>query len=172
MTSAPLPTWSPTRATRPTSPPCSTGPQQPGCAVIPFGGGTSVVGGVECRDRSRPVVSLDLSRLSGIVEIDEVSLAVRIRAGTLGPTIEDGLRPYGLTLRHFPQSFEFSTLGGWIATRAGGHYATGYTHIDDLVEARPRRHADRRGPVAARALVGSRAVTRTGSGWAPRGRLV
>ncbi len=106
-----------------------------GCAVVPFGGGTSVVGGVECRDRSRAVVSLDLSRLSGIVEIDEVSLAARIKAGTLGPTIEDGLRPYNLTLRHFPQSFEFSTLGGWIATRAGGHYATGYTHIDDLVEA-------------------------------------
>jgi alkyldihydroxyacetonephosphate synthase len=105
------------------------------CTVVPFGGGTSVVGGVECRDRSRAVVSLDLSRLSGIVEIDEVSLAAHIRAGTLGPTIEDGLRPYGLTLRHFPQSFEFSTLGGWIATRAGGHYATGYTHIDDLVEA-------------------------------------
>ena len=70
-----------------------------------------------------------------LIEVDEVSLAARIRAGTLGPAIEDGLRPYGLTLRHFPQSFEFSTMGGWIATRAGGHYATGYTHIDDLVEA-------------------------------------
>jgi alkyldihydroxyacetonephosphate synthase len=103
--------------------------------VVPYGGGTSVVGGIECRDRSRPVVSLDLSRLSGVVEVDDVSLAARIRAGTLGPSIEDRLRPHGLTLRHFPQSFEFSTLGGWIATRAGGHYATGYTHIDDLIEA-------------------------------------
>jgi len=106
-----------------------------GVAVVPYGGGTSVVGGVECRDRSRPVVSLDLSRLRGVVEVDEVSLAARIRAGTLGPAIEDELRQYGLTLRHFPQSFEFSTLGGWIATRAGGHYATGHTHIDDMVEA-------------------------------------
>ena len=105
------------------------------CFVIPYGGGTSVVGGVECRDRSRPVVSLDLSRLAGVVEVDEVSLAARVAGGTFGPSLEDSLRPYGLTLRHFPQSFEFSTLGGWIATRAGGHFATGYTHIDDLVEA-------------------------------------
>jgi alkyldihydroxyacetonephosphate synthase len=106
-----------------------------GVAVVPYGGGTSVVGGVELRDRSRPWVSLDTGRLDGVVEIDEVSLAARVRAGTYGPAIENGLRPHGLTLRHFPQSFEFSTLGGWIATRAGGHYATGYTHIDDLVQA-------------------------------------
>ena len=103
--------------------------------VVPYGGGTSVVGGIECRDRSRGIVSLDLRELTGVLEVDKVSLAARIGAGTLGPAIEDGLRPYGLTLRHFPQSFEFSTLGGWIATRAGGHYATGLTHIDDLVEA-------------------------------------
>jgi len=106
-----------------------------GVAVVPYGGGTSVVGGVELRDRARPWVSLDTGRLDGVVEIDAVSLAARVRAGTYGPAIEDGLRPHGLTLRHFPQSFEFSTLGGWIATRAGGHYATGYTHIDDLVQA-------------------------------------
>ncbi|HEX6873334.1 MAG TPA: FAD-binding oxidoreductase, partial [Micromonosporaceae bacterium] len=106
-----------------------------GVAVVPYGGGTSVVGGVECRDRSRAVLSLDLSRLTGVLDLDEVNLAARIQAGTLGPAIEDVLRPRGLTLRHFPQSFEFSTLGGWLATRAGGHYATGYTHIDDLVEA-------------------------------------
>ena len=106
-----------------------------GVAVVPFGGGTSVVGGVECRDRSRPVLSLDLRRLSGVLEVDDVSLVARIRAGTEGPSIADSLRPYGLTLRHYPQSYEFSTLGGWIATRAGGHYATGPTHIDDLVQA-------------------------------------
>ncbi len=104
-------------------------------AVVPYGGGTSVVGGIECRDRSRGIVCLDLRDLGGVHEVDEVSLAARVGAGTLGPAIEDGLRPHGLTLRHFPQSFEFSTMGGWIATRAGGHYATGYTHIDDLVEA-------------------------------------
>jgi len=101
--------------------------------VVPYGGGTSVVGGVEYRGEG-PWLSLDLGALSGVVEVDEVSRAARIRAGTLGPSIEDGLRPYGLTLRHYPQSFEFSTLGGWLATRAGGHFATGYTHIDDAVE--------------------------------------
>jgi alkyldihydroxyacetonephosphate synthase len=106
-----------------------------GVAVVPFGGGTSVVGGVECRDRSRPVVSLDLTGLSGVLEVDEVGLAARVRGGTFGPALEAELRPYGLTLRHFPQSFEFSTLGGWLATRSGGHFATGHTHIDDLVEA-------------------------------------
>ncbi|SCL33800.1 alkyldihydroxyacetonephosphate synthase [Micromonospora rhizosphaerae] len=104
-------------------------------AVVPYGGGTSVVGGVECRDRSRPVLSIDLTGLSGVVEVDEISRAARIRAGTLGPELEDQLRPSGLTLRHFPQSFEFSTLGGWLATRAGGHFATGHTHIEDLVAA-------------------------------------
>lgn len=105
-------------------------------AAIPFGGGTSVVGGVEPRvgHGYRGVVSIDLGGLSGVVEVDETSGAALIRAGTLGPALEDELRPYGLTLRHFPQSFEFSTLGGWIATRAGGHFATGPTHIDDLVE--------------------------------------
>ena len=69
-----------------------------------------------------------------MLEVDEVSRAARIQAGALGPALEDQLREHGLTLRHFPQSFEFSTLGGWIATRAGGHFATLYTHIDDLVE--------------------------------------
>ena len=69
-----------------------------------------------------------------VLEVDTVSRAARIQAGALGPVLEDQLRPHGYTLRHFPQSFEFSTLGGWLATRAGGHYATLYTHIDDLVE--------------------------------------
>ncbi len=106
-------------------------------AVIPYGGGTSVVGGVEPRvgHGYRGTVSLDLTGLSGVREVDEVSGSALIGAGTLGPDLEDGLRSHGLTLRHFPQSFEFSTLGGWIATRAGGHFATGPTHIDDLVEA-------------------------------------
>src|SRR5262249_30490681 len=60
--------------------------------------------------------------------------AARVQAGVLGPDLEAQLRPHDLTLRHYPQSFQFSTLGGWIATRAGGHYATLYTHIDDFVE--------------------------------------
>jgi alkyldihydroxyacetonephosphate synthase len=99
---------------------------------VPFGGGTSVVGGVTPPDG--PTVTLDLSRMDRVLEIDTVSRAAHVQAGALGPGIEDQLRPHGLTLRHFPQSWEFSTLGGWIATRAGGHYATRLTHIDDLVE--------------------------------------
>jgi alkyldihydroxyacetonephosphate synthase len=102
-------------------------------AVIPYGGGSSVVGGVEPRFDA-PAVSLDLGRLADVVEVDAVSRAARIQAGVFGPDLETQLRPHGLTLRHFPQSFEFSTVGGWLATRSGGHFATLYTHIDDLVE--------------------------------------
>lgn len=103
--------------------------------VIPFGGGSSVVGGVEYRGDTRGgVISLDLTKLDRVLEVDRVSRAARIQGGVLGPSLEDQLRPHGYTLRHFPQSFEFSTLGGWLATRAGGHYATLHTHIDDFVE--------------------------------------
>lgn len=105
-----------------------------GAAAIPFGGGTSVVGGVEPRTGDRPAVTLDLKALDRVLEVDRASRAARIQAGVLGPALEDQLREHGLTLRHFPQSFEYSTLGGWIATRAGGHYATLHTHIDDFVE--------------------------------------
>jgi alkyldihydroxyacetonephosphate synthase len=106
-----------------------------GVAVVPFGGGSSVVGGVEYRGGDHAaVLSLDVTGLDRVLEVDRVSRAARIQAGVLGPALEDALRPEGLTLRHFPQSFEFSTLGGWLATRSGGHYATLLTHIDDLVE--------------------------------------
>jgi len=107
-----------------------------GAAAIPFGGGTSVVGGVEPRvgDGYEGAVSIDLRALDRVLEVDAISRAARIQAGALGPALEDQLRPHGFTLRHFPQSFEFSTLGGWIATRSGGHFATRLTHIDDLVE--------------------------------------
>jgi alkyldihydroxyacetonephosphate synthase len=105
-------------------------------AVVPFGGGTSVVGGLECAvgDAYAGSVSLDMERFDRVLEVDRTSRAARIQAGVLGPDLEAQLRPFDLTLRHFPQSFQFSTLGGWIATRAGGHYATLYTHIDDFVE--------------------------------------
>jgi alkyldihydroxyacetonephosphate synthase len=107
-----------------------------GAAVIPYGGGTSVVGGVEARigDRFAGVVTVDLKALDKVLEVDPISHAARIAAGATGPRLEEQLTAHGLTLRHFPQSFQFSTLGGWIATRAGGHFATLYTHIDDLVE--------------------------------------
>lgn len=105
-------------------------------AVIPFGGGSSVTGGVEpdVGDSYAGTVSLDLQYLNKVLEIDRTSRAARIGAGALGPELEDQLKPHGLTLRHFPQSLQFSTLGGWIATRSGGHYASLYTHIDDFVE--------------------------------------
>tara|TARA_R110002074_G_scaffold355895_1_gene527940 strand:- start:5609 stop:7306 length:1698 start_codon:yes stop_codon:yes gene_type:complete len=105
-------------------------------AVIPFGGGTSVCGGVEADvpgDYSC-VLAIDLQYLNRVLEIDHSSRAALIEGGALGPELEAALKPAGLTLRHFPQSFQFSTLGGWVATRAGGHYATQYTHIDDFVE--------------------------------------
>jgi alkyldihydroxyacetonephosphate synthase len=140
-----------------------------GAAVVPFGGGTSVVGGVEARLGERPVVCLDLRRLDRVLEVDPVSMAARIQAGATGPGLEAQLREHGLTLRHFPQSFEYSTLGGWIATRAGGHFATLYTHIDDLVESvraiTPRGAWESRrlpgsgaGPSPDRALIGSEGI--------------
>jgi alkyldihydroxyacetonephosphate synthase len=105
-------------------------------AVIPFGGGSSVVGGVEpaVGDGYAGAVSLDLRHLDRVLEVDATSRAARIQSGARGPAIEAALKPHGFALRHYPQSFEFSTLGGWIATRSGGHFATLYTHIDDFVE--------------------------------------
>ena len=107
-----------------------------GAAAIPYGGGTSVVAGIEARvaDEYKGAVTVDLGGLDRVLEVDRVSRAARIQAGVLGPSLNEQLDEHGLTLRHFPQSFEYSTLGGWIATRAGGHFATVWTHIDDLVE--------------------------------------
>ncbi|HEV3376359.1 MAG TPA: FAD-binding oxidoreductase, partial [Thermoleophilaceae bacterium] len=103
-------------------------------AAIPFGGGTSVVGGVEARVPQAAAVTIDLKRMNRVLEVDPASRAARIQAGATGPELEEQLKRHGLTLRHYPQSFELSTLGGWIATRAGGHFATLHTRIDDFVE--------------------------------------
>ncbi len=107
-----------------------------GAAAIPYGGGSSVVGGVSAPedDTYKGAVSIDLRNLDKVLEIDKISRAARIQAGVYGPALDAQLKPHGLTLRHFPQSYEFSTLGGWIATRSGGHFVMLYTHIDDLVE--------------------------------------
>jgi alkyldihydroxyacetonephosphate synthase len=107
-----------------------------GVAVVPFGGGTSVVGGVEpaVGDGFAGVVSLDLQALAGVAELDRVSRAALVLAGTTGPALEAALKDHGLTLRFYPQSFERSTVGGWLATRAAGHFSTRATHVDDLVE--------------------------------------
>ena len=125
-------------------------------ALIPFGAGSSVVGGVEPKldgTSCRAAISLDLRHLDRVVEVDHTSRAARIEAGVFGPALEAQLRPHSLTLRHFPQSFEYSTLGGWIATRSGGHFASLYTHIDDFVES--LRVVTPRGPVETRRLPGS-----------------
>jgi alkyldihydroxyacetonephosphate synthase len=105
-------------------------------AVVPFGGGSSVVGGVEpaVGGAFAGTISLDVKGLDRLLEVDRSSRAARIQGGMLGPALETALKAHGLTLRHFPQSFECSTLGGWIATRSGGHFATLYTHVDDFVE--------------------------------------
>ena len=140
-----------------------------GWACVPVGGGTSVVGGVDAalaRGERAAVVALDCGALAGVHEVDATSRLARIGAGTLGPDLEDALASHGLTLRHYPQSFEFSTLGGWLATRAGGHYATGPTRIDELCHAltlvspkgtlATHRHpGSGAGPEAARLLLGS-----------------
>jgi len=140
-------------------------------AAIPYGGGSSVVGGIECNisDEYRGAISIDMRALDRVVEIDRTSRAARIQAGLYGPALEDQLRPHGLTLRHFPQSFEFSTLGGWIATRSGGHYAMLHTHIDDFVESvraitphgiweSRRLPGSGAGPAPDRALLGSEGI--------------
>src|SRR5271163_1075630 len=126
-----------------------------GAAVAPFGGGSSVCGGVEHRrdGRYEAAVTIDLRNLGKVLEVDPISRAARIEGGAFGPALEAQLKPHGLTLRHFPQSFEYSTLGGWIATRSGGHFATLYTHIDDLVE--NLRVVTPRGLVETRRLPGS-----------------
>jgi alkyldihydroxyacetonephosphate synthase len=126
--------------------------EEASAAAIPYGGGTSVVGGVE-PPGDRPSVTIDLRSMDRVLEVDRSSRAARIQAGAQGPRLEEQLRERELTLRHFPQSFEYSTLGGWIATRAGGHYATLYTHIDDFVES--IRAVTPRGVWESRRLPGS-----------------
>ncbi len=124
-------------------------------AVIPFGGGSTVVGGIEpaVGNKFSGSLSLDLTGLNQILEIDKVSRAARMQGGIRCPDIEAGLRAHGLTMRHFPQSFDLATLGGMIATRSGGHYATVYTHIDDFVES--TRMLTPAGAMESRRLPGS-----------------
>src|SRR5260221_2347256 len=100
-----------------------------------------------------------MRRMNRVLEIDPVSQTALIQAGSCGPELERQLHPSGLTLRFFPQSFEYSTLGGWIATRAGGHFATLYTHIDDLVESLQA--------VTPRGVMESRRFSASGAGPAP-----
>jgi alkyldihydroxyacetonephosphate synthase len=104
-----------------------------GARVVPWGGGTSVTGGVNVAPGDRPVVSLDLAQLAGLVALDETSGLATVGAGTLGPALERALGAHGFTLGHFPQSWELSSVGGWIVTRSSGQESLGYGSIDDLV---------------------------------------
>jgi alkyldihydroxyacetonephosphate synthase len=100
--------------------------------VIPYGGGTSVVGHVNPLPGERPVLTIDLARLSRLRHFDEVSQLATFGAGAMGPDLEAQLRARGCTLGHFPQSFELSTLGGWIVTRSSGQQSLGYGRIEKL----------------------------------------
>jgi alkyldihydroxyacetonephosphate synthase len=139
-------------------------------AVVPFGGGTSVVGGIEPESGpQRVVVTLDLAFLNRVLEVDDVSQTATVEAGIFGPELEAALGERGLTLGHYPQSFEFSTLGGWIATRSSGQNSVAYGGIEKLVEslrvmtpegAIETLHVPRRadGPDVGQMLIGSEGI--------------
>ncbi len=104
-------------------------------AIVPFGGGTTVVGGVSplAPEGFSGTICLDLRRMKRLLHLDEVSRTATFEAGIMGPDLEKALNERGFTLGHFPQSFEFSALGGWIATRSAGQKSTGYGKIEDMV---------------------------------------
>ncbi|MCP2318730.1 alkyldihydroxyacetonephosphate synthase [Nocardia amikacinitolerans] len=106
-----------------------------GIAVVPFGGGTSVVGGVDpVRGEFDSVIALDLRRIDGLTEVDPVSGTATLGAGLTGPQAEELLAAHGLSLGHFPQSFEFASIGGFAATRSSGQASAGYGRFDDMVQ--------------------------------------
>jgi alkyldihydroxyacetonephosphate synthase len=106
-----------------------------GVAVVPFGGGTSVVGGVAPgRGAFAAVIALDVRRLDALVAVDDVSWTATLQAGVTGPRAEELLAEHGFTLGHVPQSFERATIGGYAATRSAGQLSTGWGRFDALVE--------------------------------------
>jgi len=116
-------------------------------AVVPFGGGTSVTGGVEAVDGGLDaVITLDLSRMADLCSVDPVSLTAAMQAGLAAPRAEQLLAGHGLTLGHLPQSFEHATIGGFAATRSAGQASAGYGRFDDMVLA--LRAATPRGTLA------------------------
>jgi alkyldihydroxyacetonephosphate synthase len=105
-----------------------------GVVVVPFGGGTSVVGGLAGVDPDdRPCVVVDLGRMASVQALDEPSSLVTVGPGMRGPALEEALGRHGLTLGHLPQSWEFATLGGYAATRSAGQASTGIGRFDELV---------------------------------------
>ena len=103
-----------------------------GVMLIPYGGGTSVVGHINPLSGESPILTVDLSRLNRLLELDETSHLATFEAGVSGPEIEKQLNARGYTLGHFPQSFELSTLGGWIVTRSSGQQSYHYGRIENL----------------------------------------
>jgi alkyldihydroxyacetonephosphate synthase len=106
--------------------------QKTGARLIPYGGGTSVVGHINPLPGERPVLTVDMSRMFRMTDLDEESYLAAFGAGVLGPHLEAQLRARGFTMGHFPQSFEYSTLGGWIATRSSGQQSLHYGRIEDM----------------------------------------
>jgi alkyldihydroxyacetonephosphate synthase len=107
-----------------------------GVAVVPFGGGTSVVGGLTGMDPDdRPSISLDLGRMASLQQLDVPSSLATVGPGMRGPALEEELGRHGLTLGHLPQSWEFASVGGYAATRSAGQASTGVGRFDELVEA-------------------------------------
>jgi alkyldihydroxyacetonephosphate synthase len=105
---------------------------QSGTRLIPYGGGTSVVGHVNPPGGDAPVLTVSLARINGLLHFDETSQLATFGAGAAGPDLEAQLRARGFTLGHFPQSFEYSTVGGWVATRSSGQQSLGYGRIEHL----------------------------------------
>ena len=100
--------------------------------LIPYGGGTSVAGHINPPETDRPLLTVNLQRLSRLTSLDSTSQLATFGAGVAGPEMEAQLRAKGYTLGHFPQSFEYSTLGGWVVTRSSGQQSRGYGRIEDL----------------------------------------
>ena len=105
-----------------------------GVAAVTFGGGTSVVGGLRSEGIERPTLMVSTARFDEILDIDEESRLVRVGAGMTGPRLERLLSPRGLTLGHFPQSWQRATMGGYAATRSAGQSSAGYGRSDDMIE--------------------------------------
>lgn len=103
-----------------------------GARIIPYGGGTSVVGHLAAPTGDHPVLTVDMTRLNRLTHIDPAGCLATFQAGVRGPDLEAALRAHGFTLGHFPQSFEYSTLGGWVATRSAGQLSLGYGKIERL----------------------------------------
>lgn len=103
-----------------------------GIHLIPYGGGTSVVGHIDPIKSKAPILTIDMSRMNRLIELESQSLLATFGAGVSGPDLEAQLRAHGFTLGHFPQSFEYSTLGGWVATRSSGQQSLRYGRIEKL----------------------------------------